>query len=64
MNGCESDSCCTHPEESERVLNRDGVLTIVCLECHEELGEAPAVIANPLSVPCGDAVPHEWGGPL
>lgn len=64
---CDGQSCCLHPPESEAVLNRDGVLYLVCVECHAELGPAPEItqracaIPETVSAPCGADVPHRWG---
>lgn len=51
QNRCESASCCTHPPESEAVLKRDGVLHLVCLECHAELGPAPEITQRACVIP-------------
>lgn len=61
---CDGAACCTHPGESQAVLKRDGVLTVVCTECHEELGPAPAIVAELVgttAAPCGEDIPHKWG---
>lgn len=64
MNACESATCCTHPDESQRVLNRDGVLHIVCVECNTEIGPTPDVPNLVTAAPCGDDIPNRWGSPL
>lgn len=48
---CDGIACCTHPAESERVLNRDGVLYLVCVECNTEREPAPAITVAAIGVP-------------
>lgn len=76
QNRCESASCCTHPDESQRVLNRDGCLHVVCIECNTEIWPAELLESRPMTVivrdvptpgtgaPCGDDIPNRWGSPL
>lgn len=68
---CESSTCCPHPDESQRVLNRDGVLTVVCVECNTEIGAAEVTLSaqepnvtQSAQPPCGDDIPNRWGSPL
>lgn len=63
MSNCESATCCPHPDESQRVLNRDGVLHVVCVECNTEIGLADVPISA-TAAPCGEDIPNRWGGPL
>lgn len=62
VNHCSSHDCCPHPDESQRVLNRDGVLVVVCIECHADVGPPElATIGNNNGTPCGEDIPHRWG---
>lgn len=64
---CDGVACCPHPDESQRVLNRDGVLCVVCVECNTEIGPADTKehqLTHNVAAPCGDDIPNRWGGPL
>ncbi len=79
VSNCESATCCTHPTESERLLKRDGVLYVVCVECGTEMGTSvPDLVSR--ATPCGSDyvnpdvpnmsdyvntdIPNPWGGKL
>lgn len=78
MTNGESNCQCPHPDESQRVLKRDGVLVVVCVECQGEVGPALELLKSPsetiivtpdvpelgTGAPCGEDVPNRWGGPL
>ncbi len=66
MSNCESATCCNHPTESERLLKRDGVLYIVCVECGTEREEVRVVNINVPNMAdyVNTDIPNRWGGHL